>query len=107
MCDFVAFIVLLIFTLVNNVDSLKNNRRTIFHSWNMPNEIHGVRNLYANVGYPPFKPCKQESLESIANNIVTDGKGILACDESTGTIGQRLESIGLRNTEENRAEWRG
>ena len=25
-----------------------------------------------------------------------------ACDESTGTVGKRLESIGLENTEDNR-----
>merc|ERR1712176_925563 len=34
------------------------------------------------------------------------GYGLLACDESTGTVGKRLESIGLENNEENRREWR-
>uniref|UniRef100_A0A0E0I6R0 Fructose-bisphosphate aldolase n=1 Tax=Oryza nivara TaxID=4536 RepID=A0A0E0I6R0_ORYNI len=34
--------------------------------------------------------------------IGTPGKGILAADESTGTIGKRLASIGVENVEENR-----
>ena len=35
------------------------------------------------------------------------GKGILAVDESTKTIGKRLQSIGIENTEENRQTYRG
>ena len=35
------------------------------------------------------------------------GKGILAVDESTNTIGKRLASIGVDNTEENRQAYRG
>ena len=38
--------------------------------------------------------------------IATPGKGILAADESTGTIGKRLESIGVKNTEEARRNYR-
>merc|ERR1719162_573787 len=38
--------------------------------------------------------------------MVKPGKGLLACDESTGTVGARLESIGLENNEDNRREWR-
>jgi hypothetical protein len=37
----------------------------------------------------------------------TIGKGILAVDESTKTIGKRLQSIGIENTEENRQTYRG
>lgn len=32
--------------------------------------------------------------------------GILAADESTGTIGQRFAKIGVENTEENRRKYR-
>ncbi|KAM1170205.1 hypothetical protein ACFX2G_021111 [Malus domestica] len=46
---------------------------------------HGVQELIANAAY-----------------IGTPGKGILAVDESTGTIGKRLSSIGVENTETNR-----
>lgn len=35
------------------------------------------------------------------------GKGILAVDESTNTIGKRLASIGVENTEANRQAYRG
>merc|ERR1719469_425387 len=38
--------------------------------------------------------------------MIVEGKGLLACDESTGTVGARLESIGLENNEDNRREWR-
>lgn len=54
--------------------------------------------------YPP--PALQEELRNIANQIVAPGKGILAADESTGTIGKRFEGIGVENTEENRRLYR-
>jgi len=38
--------------------------------------------------------------------MVRPGRGLLACDESTGTVGTRLEGIGMENTEENRRDWR-
>ena len=46
--------------------------------------------------------------ELIANAkaIGAPGKGILAADESTGTIGQRFDSISVPNTEENRRKYR-
>lgn len=34
------------------------------------------------------------------------GKGILASDESTGTIGKRFKPIGVANEEENRRVYR-
>lgn len=37
---------------------------------------------------------------------MSPGKGILAADESTGTIGKRFEKIKLANTRENRKEYR-
>jgi len=37
---------------------------------------------------------------------VAPGKGILAADESTGTIGKRFEAIAVENTEENRRAYR-
>ena len=47
-----------------------------------------------------------DELVQTANSMVLPGKGLLACDESTGTVGKRLESIGLENTEANRQTWR-
>lgn len=45
-------------------------------------------------------------LEQIAQAIVADGKGILAADESTGTIKKRFDSIGAESTEDNRRDYR-
>ncbi|XP_071515903.1 fructose-bisphosphate aldolase-like [Panulirus ornatus] len=51
-------------------------------------------------------PELQQELRNIANAIVAPGKGILAADESTGTMGKRLAGIGLENTEDNRRKYR-
>ena len=45
-------------------------------------------------------------LNAIARKMVTKGKGILAADESTGTIKKRFDAIGVANTEENRRDYR-
>lgn len=55
---------------------------------------------------PYLSPEKMKELADNANAIVAPGKGILAADESTGTIGKRFASIGLENTEENRRAYR-
>lgn len=47
-----------------------------------------------------------EQLLETAAAMVAPGKGILAIDESTGTIGKRLASVGLENTENNRIGYR-
>jgi fructose-bisphosphate aldolase class I len=41
-----------------------------------------------------------------ARAIAAPGKGILAADESTGTIGQRFSGIQVENNEENRRKYR-
>ena len=45
-------------------------------------------------------------LHAIATALVADGKGILAADESSGTIKKRFDSIGLESTEGNRQAYR-
>jgi len=47
-----------------------------------------------------------EELNKIAIKMVAPGKGILAADESTGTIQKRFDKIGVTNTEENRRDYR-
>jgi fructose-bisphosphate aldolase class I len=47
-----------------------------------------------------------QELHSIARSIVADHKGVLAADESTGTIKKRFDSIGVESTEENRRAYR-
>jgi len=43
-----------------------------------------------------------EELMQTVKDICKAGKGILAADESTGTIGKRFEGINVENTHENR-----
>jgi len=47
-----------------------------------------------------------QQLEETAAAIVADGKGILAADESDGTIKKRFDSIGVESSEENRRAYR-
>ena len=46
------------------------------------------------------------TIEEIAEFIVSDGKGILAADESNPTCGKRFDSIGVDSTEANRRDYR-
>jgi len=46
------------------------------------------------------------SLEAVAEAMVQSGKGILAADESTGTIGSRLDQINTESTFESRNAYR-
>ena len=46
------------------------------------------------------------TLEQVAAAMVAPGKGILAADESTGTIGKRFDSIKTENSEDNRRAYR-
>lgn len=45
-------------------------------------------------------------LNKIARAMTAEGKGILAADESTGTIQKRFDKIGVTNTEDNRRDYR-
>ena len=46
------------------------------------------------------------TLEQTARELVADGKGVLAADESAGTMSNRLESVDVEPTAENRRRWR-
>ena len=50
----------------------------------------------------PLSVEQKKELRDIAQRIVADGRGILAADESTGTFGKRMASIGVENSETNR-----
>lgn len=50
-------------------------------------------------------PYAAELIET-ARAIAAPGKGILAADESTGTIGSRFKAINVENNEENRRKYR-
>src|ERR1700748_2209309 len=45
-------------------------------------------------------------LNRISNRMTGGGKGLLAADESTGTIKKRFDKIGVENVEANRRDYR-
>ena len=48
----------------------------------------------------------KDQLVKIANGMVARGKGILAADESSGTIKRRFDTIGVESTADNRRDYR-
>uniref|UniRef100_A0A2K5XZW6 Fructose-bisphosphate aldolase n=1 Tax=Mandrillus leucophaeus TaxID=9568 RepID=A0A2K5XZW6_MANLE len=56
--------------------------------------------------FPALTQEQKKELSEIAHSIVANGKGILAADESVGTMGNRLQRIKVENTEENRRQFR-
>ena len=46
------------------------------------------------------------NLNEVAEAMVAPGKGILAADESTGTIGKRFDQIDVESTEQTRNAYR-
>ncbi|MFH4979680.1 hypothetical protein AB6A40_006389 [Gnathostoma spinigerum] len=51
-------------------------------------------------------PEQEDELRKIAQAIVVPGKGILAADESIGSMDKKLKPLGLENVEENRRSYR-
>ena len=49
---------------------------------------------------------KVNELNAVARAMVSDGKGILAADESSPTIKKRFDSINTESTEEKRRRYR-
>ena len=60
---------------------------------------------FRNIVMAEKKDFKQELAET-AKKILTPGKGILAADESTGTIGKKFTPLNIENIEENRQKYR-
>ena len=60
---------------------------------------------YTQLKMSSITPFAAELVEN-ARKIASTGKGILAADESTGTIGKRFEGINVENIEENRRKYR-
>src|SRR6187551_1614578 len=52
------------------------------------------------------KAMKLDELNKVAQAMVASGKGILAADESSGTIKKRFDTIGVASTEETRRDYR-
>src|SRR5918998_1353541 len=45
-------------------------------------------------------------LREVAQAMVAPGKGVLAADESTGTITKRFDAVGIESTEDTRRDYR-
>uniref|UniRef100_A0A673K0J2 Fructose-bisphosphate aldolase n=1 Tax=Sinocyclocheilus rhinocerous TaxID=307959 RepID=A0A673K0J2_9TELE len=56
--------------------------------------------------FPALSTEQKKELATIAQRIVATGKGILAADESTGTMAKRFQKTNVENTEENRRSFR-
>ncbi|MBQ3470144.1 fructose-bisphosphate aldolase class I [Candidatus Saccharibacteria bacterium] len=52
------------------------------------------------------EPSPDENLELIAKSLVLPGKGILAADESGGSIKKKFEKLGIEDTYDNRRSYR-
>src|SRR6185312_9787724 len=52
------------------------------------------------------KAMKLDELNKVAQAMVASGKGILAADESSGTIKKRFDAIGVESTEDSRRDYR-
>ena len=48
----------------------------------------------------------QDQLQATIDDMVQDGRGVLAADESSPTIAKRFQAIGVESTEENRRAYR-
>ena len=59
-----------------------------------------------SVSEPPGQLEHAKELYETAKKLGESGKGLLAADESTGSIKKRLAQVGKDNTEDNRREWR-
>src|ERR687884_1159722 len=51
-------------------------------------------------------PMNLAELNKVAEAMVASGKGILAADESSGTIKKRFDAIGVDSTADNRRDYR-
>src|SRR5271166_1775262 len=51
-------------------------------------------------------PMANYDLESVARTLVSDGKGILAADETIPTLTRRFDTVGIKSTEQSRRTYR-
>jgi fructose-bisphosphate aldolase class I len=62
--------------------------------------------LYFDVDERKEREVNLQELEKTTRELVAPGKGILAADESFGTIGKRFEAVGIESSEESRRQYR-
>eukprot|EP00172_Hildenbrandia_rubra_P000112 Plantae.Rhodophyta-Hildenbrandia_rubra.ctg10488.p1 GENE.Plantae.Rhodophyta-Hildenbrandia_rubra.ctg10488~~Plantae.Rhodophyta-Hildenbrandia_rubra.ctg10488.p1 ORF type:complete len:423 (+),score=94.58 Plantae.Rhodophyta-Hildenbrandia_rubra.ctg10488:848-2116(+) len=89
------------------VNPTLSSRKTTMGGRRMTNHTTPTMGLGTKYGVKGNVENFAEELAATAKKIASPGKGILAVDESTKTIGKRLASIGVENSEENRQAYRG
>ncbi|KAG7265753.1 hypothetical protein CRUP_024335 [Coryphaenoides rupestris] len=65
-----------------------------------------VRGATMTHQFPTLSAAQKKELHDTALRILAPGKGILAADESVGSMAKRLAQVGVENTEENRRQYR-
>src|SRR6201994_3220854 len=63
-------------------------------------------NMRERIGCDGGMTMNLDELNKVAQAMVAPGKGILAADESSGTIKKRFDAIGVESTEGNRRDYR-
>ncbi len=84
----------------------QRRRRTHEPSLIRPEDGTDKRRLGDNPGRRNEGGTMGAELHETAKALVAEGKGILAADESDGTIKKRFDSIGVESTEDNRRAYR-
>src|ERR1039458_2039520 len=77
-------------------------------SWNgwKARPCRGSKCCGRNDGCDGGIPMNLDELNKVALAMVAPGKGILAADESSGTIKKRFDAIGVESSEDNRRDYR-
>src|SRR6201982_384716 len=63
-------------------------------------------NMRERIGCDGGMTMNLDALNKVAQAMVAPGKGILAADESSGTIKKRFDAIGVESTEDSRRDYR-
>src|ERR1700760_3793201 len=63
-------------------------------------------NMRERIGCDGGMTMNLDELNKVAQAMVAPGKGILAADESSGTIKKRFDAIGVESTEDSRRDYR-
>ncbi|PWZ06026.1 Fructose-bisphosphate aldolase 5, cytosolic [Zea mays] len=99
-----------IFSVVKGKKKLRARFRLVYKGWPLEKALLCG---HTRLDFAPLLPSERVTMSAFvgkytdeliktAKCLATPGKGILASDESTGTIGKRLSSINLENVESNR-----
>jgi fructose-bisphosphate aldolase class I len=75
-----------------------------YPSAELQQELSSIAKKIASPG--KMKGISLPYIRMLQFSVISSGKGILAADESSGTMGKRFANIGVENTEENRRKYR-